>query len=196
MDDFFKRTDLGAGNAVLCRLTKPLVSLAFQCIRKKIACKVEGRDIAANLKKTILRWKIDSLEDLEDRLADYLEKETTKLLAKKQETKLQVIEDTVETIRIIIEECRKEKKYTVAEAADYVDQLFDDNVKGILVLSTIHKAKGREWPRVYWLDRANTCPSRWARQNWQQEQEVNLCYVAATRAQSELIELLKPAKPQ
>lgn len=42
---------------------------------------------------------------------------------------------------------------------------------------------------MYWLDRAGTCPSRWARQEWQQEQEINLCYVAATRAQEVLIEL-------
>jgi superfamily I DNA/RNA helicase len=71
----------------------------------------------------------------------------------------------------------------------YVDSLFGDNVTGLLVLSTIHKAKGREWERVFWLDRIGTCPSKWARQAWQQDQEKNLMYVAATRAKSELIDL-------
>jgi ATP-dependent exoDNAse (exonuclease V) beta subunit len=47
---------------------------------------------------------------------------------------------------------------------------------------------------VFWLDRAGTCPSKWARQAWQAEQENNLCYVAATRSMSELIEILVDEK--
>jgi superfamily I DNA/RNA helicase len=42
---------------------------------------------------------------------------------------------------------------------------------------------------VFWLDRHGTCPSKWARQAWQQEQERNLMYVAATRAQELLVDL-------
>lgn len=43
------------------------------------------------------------------------------------------------------------------------------------------KLKGEEADRVFWLGR-NECPAKWARQDWQKQQEVNLCYVAATRA--------------
>lgn len=181
--------------AVLCRLTKPLISLAFTLIRSKVPCRVEGRDIAAGLRKLIQRWKVKTTAQLEERLEAYLAKETTKLLAKKRETKLQLVEDTVETIKTIIDQCRAEKKYGIEDVTDYVDRLFADNVTDMLVLSTIHKAKGREWKNVYWLDRAGTCPSKWARQGWQQEQERNLCYVAATRAQERLIELF-PAVPE
>ena len=52
-----------------------------------------------------------------------------------------------------------------------------------VVLSSIHKAKGREWNRVYWLQ---TGPSKWARKEWELQQETNLCYVATTRAKSAL----------
>jgi superfamily I DNA/RNA helicase len=38
---------------------------------------------------------------------------------------------------------------------------------------------------VFWLN-SSLCPAKWARQDWQKQQEVNLCYVAATRAMSEL----------
>jgi len=60
---------------------------------------------------------------------------------------------------------------------------------------TIHKAKGLEANRVFWLDRSQ-CPAKWARQPWQQQQEVNLCYVAATRAKQSLflIETERKAK--
>lgn len=189
-EDFYNRREELTGEAsVICRLTKPLVSLAFSLIRKKIACKVEGRDVGQSLKKLALRWKVQNLEALENRLNEYLERETTKLLAKKQEAKLSIVEDTVETIKIIIDQCRLENKYRVDDLLAYIDDLFADDIKGMLTLSTIHKAKGREWRKVFWLNRAGTCPSPWARQEWQKEQEKNLCYVAATRAKEELIEL-------
>ena len=194
MANFMKRNDLDGNSAVLCRLTKPVVALAFALIRKRIPCRVEGRDVAKTIKKLITRWKVDSLSELEERLDDYLAKETTKLLAKKQETKLAQVEDLVETVKVIIDQCQKEAKHSLADANDYVDQIFGDNVKDMLVLSTIHKSKGREWERVYWLDRMGTCPSKWARQKWQIEQENNLCYVAATRAKEHLIDLLPTPK--
>lgn len=196
MEDFLTRKDLDGEAAVLSRTTKPLVKLAFALIRRRISCRIEGRDISLRLQKLITRWKVKTLDALEGRLELYLERETTKCLAKKRETKLIEVEDVVETLRVIIAQCRKEQKTTVADAVEYVAGLFADDVAGILVLSTIHKAKGREWRRVFWLDRAGTCPSKWARQQWQKDQEANLCYVAATRAQDELIDLYPAAQEQ
>lgn len=190
MADFLKRNDLDAGAAVLCRNTKPLVQTAFKLIAGRIACRVEGKDVGASLRKLATRWKVKTLIALETKLEDYLDRETTKLLARKMETKLEQVKDTVDTLRVIMDQCRVEKTETVQAVVDYIDSLFADNVSGMLILSTIHKSKGREWDRVFWLDRANTCPSKYARQQWQQEQEVNLMYVAATRAQSELIDLV------
>lgn len=192
LEDFFKRNDLTVGSAVLCRVTKPLVALAFNLIRRRIPCRIEGREVGKAIQKLMTRWKVTTLNALEEKIDNYLARETTKLLAKKQEAKLAQVEDMVETVRVIIDQCRKDKKTEVVDAVAYIDGLFGDNVKDVIVLSTIHKSKGREWPRVFWLDRLNTCPSKWARQEWQKEQENNLCYVAATRAQEELIELDLP----
>jgi len=55
-----------------------------------------------------------------------------------------------------------------------------------VTLATIHKSKGLEADRVWWLN-ASACPASWARQPWQKQQERNLCYVAATRAKAELV---------
>jgi DNA helicase II / ATP-dependent DNA helicase PcrA len=195
MEAFLTRTDLDGEAAVLSRTTKPLVALAFTMIRKRIPCRIEGRDVANRLTKMIRRWKVRTLDALEKKIEDHLARETTKLLAKKQEAKLAEVEDVVETIRTIIDQCRAEGKSTIDDAVAYVDSLFGDNVTNMIVLSTIHKSKGREWRRVFWLDRRGTCPSKWARQAWQAEQEVNLMYVAATRAMEELIELA-PALPK
>ena len=48
------------------------------------------------------------------------------------------------------------------------------------------EAKGLEADTVYWLGRSK-CPSKWARQEWQKQQEANLCYVATTRAKKALV---------
>jgi len=194
---FLERKDLDGEAAVLCRNTKPIVALAFELIRRKVACKVEGRDIGNGLVKLATKWsRIKTLSALHDKLTDYYEREKAKLLPKKQENKLQDIEDRVETLKVIIEECRSKNQDKVSDLVVAIEGIFDDKVKGILVLSTIHKSKGREWKRVFWLDRKNTCPSKWARQAWQVEQENNLCYVAATRSMSELIEIIVPALPK
>ncbi len=195
MEQFLARNDLNGSAAVLCRLNKPLVTLAFSLIRKRIPCKIQGRDIGKRIVKLITRWKVRSLDALESRLQEYLARETTKLLAKKQETKLAEVEDAVETVKVIIDQCQLEQKNTIEDAVAYVESLFSDKITGMLTLCSIHKSKGREWERVFWLDRAGTCPSKWARQEWQQGQEKNLMYVAATRAKSDLIELA-PGAPK
>ena len=191
MEMLFINKNLNAEAAILCRNTKPLVKLAFQLIRKKIACKVEGRDIGMGLKKLASRWsKIKTVNALEERLEEYLAKEKAKLdHNKKLAAKFQTIEDQVETLLVIIEQCRYEGKTLVTDMLAYIDSLFAENVKGVLTLSTIHKSKGREWPTVFWLDRAGTLPSKYAKQDWQLDQENNLCYVAATRAMTNLIEV-------
>lgn len=189
-DDLIARKDLKGESAILCRVTKPLVELAFGFIRNKVACKVEGRDIGMNLKKLATRWKITTINALEGKLDTYLDREKTKLLAKKQEAACQTLEDTVDTVKVIMNQCRVEGKSLISDVVAFIDSLFADDVKGVLVLSTIHKSKGREWENVFWYDRKNTCPSKWARQAWQQEQEVNLMYVAATRAKENLVEVI------
>jgi DNA helicase II / ATP-dependent DNA helicase PcrA len=186
------RKDLKGNSAVLCRVTAPLVKLAFNCIRAKIACKIEGRDIGAGLKKLAQKWKVKTTDKLIVKLDEYQDRETSKALAKKNESKAQQIEDTVDTLKVIIENCNAEGNHTVDAVVKAIDSLFADDINklGILTLSTIHKSKGREWERVYWFNRAETCPSKYARQKWQKDQEINLMYVAATRAKHTLIDLV------
>jgi len=65
-----------------------------------------------------------------------------------------------------------------------IDYLFKDKANAVK-LATIHKSKGLEADRVWWLGRSE-CPAQWARQQWQKQEEIHLCYVAATRAKTAL----------
>jgi superfamily I DNA/RNA helicase len=92
--------------------------------------------------------------------------------------------------------CREAKLQKITDVTAYIDNIFADNVTGILTLSTIHRSKGREWKNVFWLDRFNTCPSKYASMDWELEQEKNLQYVACTRSMGEMIDLLPPMPKQ
>jgi DNA helicase II / ATP-dependent DNA helicase PcrA len=193
-EDMMKRRDrLNADAAILCRNTRPLVNAAFALIRERIPCRIEGRDIGESLKKLATRWKsIQTIPELEDKLEEWVDAESTKWLLKKKMAKVQEIEDKAETLRVIMNRCLEEGKHEISFVTAYIDEIFADNVSGILTLATIHRSKGREWERVYWLDRLNTCPSKYASMAWEKEQEINLQYVAATRSKNELVDLLPP----
>lgn len=179
MSDRPNRTD-----AVLCRYTRPLVQTAYKMIKENIPCRVEGRDIGKNLIALCKRWKVRDLDTLEIKLDAYYKRELDKSVAKKRDGIRQSAEDRVDTIKVFIDKCRAAGKHSVNCVIESINELFADNVTGMTVLSTIHKAKGREWPRVYWLQMPD--PQREMR-DWEIESEVNCKYVAGTRAQQELV---------
>ncbi len=77
---------------------------------------------------------------------------------------------------------------TYADFVQLLNELFGDDVSWAYVtLSSIHKAKGREWPTVFILGYADWMPHHMAKMHWEQVQEQNLIYVAKTRARRNLI---------
>lgn len=191
-EDFMKNESHTNDKVMLCRNTKPLIQVAFAMIREGKAVFVEGRDIGEGLKNLAQRWKITKIHTLIERLNNYKQLETAKAIKNKKEEKIQYIEDQVETLMVIINRCMSLNKMTVQDVIDEINHLFTDTKDGKadrFTLSTIHKSKGREWGTVYWLNRSTTLPSKYAKQPWQLEQEYNLCYVAATRAMNNLVEV-------
>ena len=188
--ELLTHSDLKAGSAILCRNTAPVVSMAFKLIRQGVGCRVEGRDIGQGLIKLATKWKrVTTLAGLEGMLSTWAERQIGRALAKNNAAVAQTIADQRDTLQVVIDRCREQKKDGVPHVVETINSIFADNVNGMLVLSTIHKSKGREWDTVFWLDRDGTLPSKYARMRWQIEQEKNLCYVAATRAKSRLIEV-------
>ena len=179
--------ELGPTDAVLCRNTAPLVQLAYQLIRAGKPCKVEGRAIGSGLKALAQRWKIKTVDALLKRLDTYAERERQKALAKGNEAKAEEVGDQVATLKEICAACTSQGKHDVADVLAFIDDLFADGAEKVTVLATYHRAKGREWKRVFLLEHAERCPSKAARQDWQRRQEENLAYVAFTRAKNTLV---------
>lgn len=174
-----------AQDLVVCRKTAPLITLAYRLIRARKPVTVMGREIGQGLKALIKKMKVSRLDLLVDRLELYRDKEVEKARGKGDDAKAEAIEDKVNSIVFLIESM--DDGETIADLERHIDMLFTDKANAT-IFATIHKSKGLEADRVFWLDRS-ACPAMWARQEWQREQEVNLCYVAATRAKKSLITL-------
>ena len=175
------------GDVVICRNTMPLVQLCLEFLGKGVKAFVKGSDIGANIINLIKKSKKIKYEDLER----WLNKEVKKLLLElgDQHPDLSVTElEEFGCVRLLKEkanviDCIYENNKDV-ETCDQligkIKEIFSDNSTGIC-FSTIHKSKGLEYDNVFIIER-DLMPSKYAKQEWQKEQERNLEYVAYTRA--------------
>jgi superfamily I DNA/RNA helicase len=174
------------GDFVLCRVNAPLVSQCFRFLAAGRKATIQGRDIGEGIARTIRSLKATSAADLVARLDEWLRKETNKEQARKfpSEARLIALGDKHDCIVVFAEGCD-----TVEEVLQRVSSVFTDNPHqpGIR-LSSIHKAKGLEARRVFFLrPKGAGCPHPLAKTPWQQEQELNILYVGITRAIEELV---------
>lgn len=179
--------ELRAGDFILSRKLAPTVSLCLHLIAKGKPAKVKGKDMLEGLKKLIEKSKAKSFEQL----YVFLEKEYKKVINKvknrgnkEPENSIQAItfRDKVECIKSIAEQCS-----AFEDIDSKLSNLFTDYEDGrYITLSTIHKAKGLEADRVF-IILPDTLPLKWKGQKeWEKVQEMNLKYVAITRAKKEL----------
>lgn len=171
------------GDLVVCRKTAPMLALAYKFIRARRPVTLLGREIGQGLTSLVKKMNASNVDQLLERLEAYRERELEKAAAKGDDAKQEAIHDKVDSLVYLIDTIEEDRR-TVAAVLESIDMLFRDKSQAVL-MSTIHKAKGLEADRIFWLDRSS-CPARWARQDWQKQQEINLCYVAATRAKSAL----------
>lgn len=182
LGDTWDHTTFNCNDMVICRRTAPLVDTAFSLIKSGVPARVLGKDIGIGLKALVKRMQPTSLTNLEVNLKRHLEKETMKFNELDEPEKIAALRDRVESLFAIIASMKDTA--TVQDLNEVIDRLFSES-SNCVILCTIHKAKGLEADRVFWLDRSG-CPSKWARKDWMRVQEDNLCYVATTRAKKSL----------
>lgn len=186
------------GDAVLCRFNAPLIKHVYAFIAKGIPARVEGREIGGGLKLLANRFKAATMDQLTTKLTAYYEREMAKMEVKENHKGMENLTDKFECLKIIIERVTLKGLVTkppqTAIIAE-IDEIFGanaDEAKPVVLFSSIHKAKGREWMRVIWL---TTGPSPFAKMDWEKQQEDNLCYVAVSRSMDELIMIEVPRSP-
>lgn len=180
----FKQTDL-----VICRTTKPLVTLAYRLMKARVPVKIMGREIGQGLISLINKQKCNDVDSLILKIESWREREVEKAMVKSNDYKVNAVQDKADCIICLVDSLGEDDR-TINKLTDLINNLFS-NSTGCLTLATIHKAKGMESDTVFWLN-SSQCPAKWAKQDWQQQQENNLCYVATTRAISTLCLIEEP----
>ena len=183
------------GDTILCRNNAPLVTLAFKCIRERVGVTLAGRDIGKAL-GTLIKSLCPNgdmlslpLDLFVEKLSEWASIETLKARAKDDEAKCEAILDRSECLFAIMDGTPEARN--ALDLFEATNHLFDKS-NGMVTLSTIHRSKGLEWSRVYFLD-SWRLPSKFAKISLEAgnpeplRQENNLSYVAITRAKHELI---------
>ena len=186
-------SDIKENDMVLARSKAPLIKLYTKLLKKGINCYIKGQDIGNNLIKKLENVEIEELNPKLDKdgvfikLYTKLFKDRNKLMEKRGldyddatlSSSIMEQYDSINTLLVLSEKCK-----TKTELISHIKDIFTNNEKGIC-LSTIHKAKGLESDNVYILCHS-TMPSKLALQEWEKKQELNLIYVAYTRAKHKL----------
>lgn len=171
--------EVKASDFVLSRLNAPLVSIAMYLLRNNTRCRIVGKDIGDGLKTLVQQWAkgSNSVPEFLERLYNWEVKQVERARRLKWTDRLEQILDQSETMKHLAMNAT-----SIRHIEERIDYLFSDDGEGdntIVVLSTVHKAKGLEANRVFVLQ-STLRPGKSA-------EEDNICYVAITRARSELI---------
>lgn len=193
------------GTMVLCRTKSPLIGLYFKTLAErgkntnghgKVILAVGGSSDAITMHLNgIAKLEGFKFEDFSLYLDLYKQKKTEKMQTwKNAETAIADLNDACECIQVCfdnfdgldsVKEFKERMDELIASKADF------DNERDIL-LSSVHSAKGLEAHKVIILH-GEKLPLVWKKQHaWQYEQELNLKYVAITRAKQELVVLCDP----
>jgi DNA helicase II / ATP-dependent DNA helicase PcrA len=171
-----------SGDFILCRTTMPLVKLFFEFLIQGKKAIVKGSDIGIHLIELI--GEIKNIESLigywEKELLNFSDDLKSKgVLNPDEHSGYVALEDKVSVLLFLAR-----LSNNIEDLKIKIKTIFTDEIKGIC-LSTVHKAKGLEANRVF-IIRPDLLPLPNVK-NWQWVQEMNLTYVAITRAKLELI---------
>lgn len=174
-------TSMEDSDLVLCRVNAPLISTCYTLIRQGRKAIIRGRDIGKNLIAFIDKLQPTGISDLIIKVGEYQVREVARLESTNREGQIQSLMDKVECVIALCDGIRD-----LSELRQRISTIFDDETKTGIILSSVHRAKGDEANRV-WILKPELMPHPMAQQDWQQEQEQNIKYVALTRSKDTLI---------
>lgn len=186
VDESGLAAELHEGDMVLCRLTAPLVDLCIRLIQKRVPARVLGKDIGrqlTNLVEDVAQLKGFDFAKFGEFLSRYEHLQETKMAQREDsEGQIEALHDRVAAVR----SCHE--SYQAVSADDLrqqIEDLFSDE-EDVVTLATVHRAKGLERDRIFLL-KPEKMPLIWPKQQeWELQQEMNLRYVALTRAKRAL----------
>lgn len=180
--------DAEIGDFVLCRNTRPLISLWYDFTVMNKKSYVKGDETKKELLKLIESVSEMNVEDGLNRLDYKLQVLHEKLLTQGVEPEKNYsycnFVEQIECVKILIE--KSDCINNMSDLYAILENVFSGSPQEKICLMTMHKSKGLEADNVY-IIRLDLLPSKYAQTEEQLLQEKNLKYVAFTRAKKKLI---------
>lgn len=173
-------TNAEEGDFILCRNNAPLVDAFISLIRNGKKCSIIGKEFGDQLVSLI--DSVDDIFDLEKILLDLEEKLSKKGL--KNPTKTEAYDKVNEKVNVLLS--LYEYFGSLDKVRSVIYDIFVENASRGIILSTIHKSKGLEADRVFFLE-PGLIPSKYAVTELAMYAEKCLKFVGITRARKELI---------
>lgn len=165
------------GDAILSRLNAPLMPMALSLLRRNIPARIEGRDIGKQLIGMVKSMKAKTVEQFCERVEEWRAKQIERLSkAKNADKKVEQVSDIAQTLLALAENATD--VYGIELCIKKLFQDTDEHSKPAIILSSVHKAKGLEWDRVFMLS--------WTFRKGKGYEEDNIWYVAVTRSKRAL----------
>lgn len=191
------------GDLVLCRINADLVKYCLEAIRHGKYAIIRGRSIGRGIiafidraiEKAHTPVTINNLADIAAQVAD--QEKMALALSKNAEDQIAKIDDKLDSLDAFISGFKMDHpEGGIDDLKVYINEKFSgdddevdeeqDNCILPIIFSTVHKAKGLEFDRVF-IIRPDLMPFPAKNQKpWQEKQEYNILYVACTRAKHEL----------
>lgn len=182
--------EMKPGDLVVCRVNAELVGVAYKLLKRGVKAIVRGRDIGKGMTK-LIEQAVKNAGSQDVKLSEMVMEAgsiTNETVAKfmampngRGEMRAANAQDKYECLCELTEGCR-----SVSEVRSVIERLFaefedDGKPKEAVVLGTVHRTKGLEAARVYVL-RPDLIPHPMAKKEEDWQSELNLAYVAVTRA--------------
>jgi hypothetical protein len=158
---------------IICPTNAPLIGIVFALLKEGVKSYINGGDLTA----TLVNFTQKHGEEGIGQLRKEIKKQLAMLNARRNSKHKQTQIDKYEALEMIAEQC-----ITTSDVVKSLNSMFSDVKKpGLIELSSIHKAKGREAKNVV-VWNYERCKSPYSCTPAQHQQDKNLEYVAYTRA--------------
>ncbi|QAA82607.1 ATP-dependent helicase [Aequorivita sp. H23M31] len=195
---------------IICRTKAPLLLLVFDFIEKERRVKIHpdiAKDLIDQLRRLFKKEELFKLIEIQfggfEKLKDAVSSRREWVLKKEAERIFDADERRfyIETELSLLESKLNflQKRYEIwQEECETLEDIFKKINEYVteknnpIVISTIHSAKGLEEKRVFIINYTDLPLTRPEQKDWEVVQEINLKYVAVTRAKEELYLVKSP----
>lgn len=178
--------DFLPGDVVLCRAKAPLVKAAYWLLKNRRPARILGKDLAKGLLTFVDAMRADSVVALIKAAERYTDRAVARAAELEDDAAMEEALDRIEVIRAVAD------SYEGDDVGGFKGELLGlfgdgEDRDSVVTLSTIHRIKGGQAARVWWLDYLKPDPNNANfKHDWQRKEAVCLRNVACTRSTSEL----------